>query len=36
MKLYELALATAVSGLLGGALQAQDYEVPKTQWGQPD
>ena len=36
MKLYKLALATAVSTLLGGAVQAQDYEVPETQWGQPD
>jgi len=36
MKLYKLALATAVSALLGGAVQAQDYEVPETQWGQPD
>lgn len=36
MKLRKLALATAVSALLGGVVQAQDYEVPKTQWGQPD
>ena len=36
MKLYKLALATAVSALLVGAVQAQDYEVPETQWGQPD
>jgi hypothetical protein len=36
MKLRELALVTAVSALLGGAVQAQDYEAPKTQWGQPD
>lgn len=36
MKLRKIALATAASALLSGAVQAQDYEVPKTQWGQPD
>ncbi len=36
MKLRKLAIATAVSALLGGVVQAQDYEVPETQWGQPD
>jgi hypothetical protein len=36
MKLRELALVTAFSVLIAGAVQAQDYEVPKTQWGQPD
>lgn len=36
MKLRHLVLASAVAASFAMGAQAQDYEVPKTQWGQPD
>ncbi len=38
MKFREIALAAAMAATFSAAVQAQDsnYEVPRTQWGQPD
>ncbi|MFK7863263.1 MAG: hypothetical protein AB8B95_03450, partial [Pseudohongiellaceae bacterium] len=36
MRLRQLVLGTAAAATFAMAAQAQDYEAPRTQWGQPD